>query len=46
VSEERLQKLLAQAGIPALRTDQVGEIELVLGTRVLQVEVARPPPSR
>ena len=38
--------LLAEAGIPALRTDQVGEIDLVLGERGLEVEVARPPPPR
>jgi competence protein ComEC len=38
--------LMAGAGVPVLRTDQVGEIDLVLGSLGLQVEVARPPPAR
>jgi beta-lactamase superfamily II metal-dependent hydrolase len=38
--------LFAQARIPVIRTDQVGEIDLSLGARGLAVAVARPPPSR
>jgi competence protein ComEC len=37
--------LMAAAGIPVLRTDQVGEIDLTLSGRGLQVQVARPPPA-
>jgi competence protein ComEC len=38
--------LMTKAGIPVLRTDQAGEIDLVLGAHGLAVEVARSPPSR
>jgi competence protein ComEC len=43
---ETMLRLMAAAGVPLLRTDQVGEIDLVLGTAGLEVRVARPPPSR
>jgi competence protein ComEC len=37
--------LLAAAGIPCLRTDQVGEVDLALTQAGLTVRTARPPPA-
>ena len=37
-------RLLAAAGVPCLRTDQVGEVDLTLTASGLAVHTARPPP--